>query len=60
MAGLGSKRPTVQSAADGEFEPSAEVLNFRCKRTQQKDCRDRIVFNAAERRENRPFIYFAA
>lgn len=41
-------------------EPNSEVRISRCARSQNEIRRDRILFSAATRRENQPFIYVAA
>lgn len=46
--------------SDDRYEPNPEVRISRCARSQNEIRRDRILFSAATRRENQPFIYGAA
>ncbi|MFV1441962.1 hypothetical protein VWZ88_14810 [Phaeobacter sp. JH20_36] len=48
-------RPLVQIAAKVSGEPTAEVLNSCCARSQQQNCRDCIIFSAAARRGSQSF-----
>ena len=56
----GPYRTFVNCAANGRFEPSAEVLNIRCMRTQHKNCCNGQEVDIAMQRTNQPFVQLAA
>jgi hypothetical protein len=46
--------------SNGGSEPRAAIAISRCVRSQHENRRDRIIFSAAVRREERPFVRDAA
>ena len=52
-------RPLMQSAAKGCFEPTADVSNSCCERSQREKCRDHAVFLVALQRETQTFEHAA-
>jgi hypothetical protein len=46
----------MRGAANGGFEPTAEVFNLCCVRSQRTKCFASARYFAAAQRENRPFI----
>ncbi|WP_170550635.1 hypothetical protein [Ruegeria atlantica] len=55
-----SNQPLVVSAAKATGEPTPEVFDFRCARSQHRFCLVRIILSTAMRRKERPFVPGAA
>ena len=47
-------------ATKAQIEPNPVIKIFRCARSQHKIRHDRIIFSAAVRRDNQPFMYVVA